>query len=214
MARNSGIIVRFDENRRNDLLDERVELDTSFSDALSVYDWELTNISVALLTFSGSSLDFICLARKGKRVVTSKNRVEFSSLVSLDKLQLSEVEAQLDTQLSRYFIRSSQGSGGKVPEATWNATLQAIKILRPDTASEIDRLNSLIKFAGVRLSGSRTEILAQEREALGVSLDIFSGGAALRNQVLTQWTPKEEEVTGFDELGRRNRSASGRCIQL
>lgn len=199
MAKHSGIIVRFDESRRNDLLDERIEQDTSFSDALSVYDWELKNISVALLAFSDTTLDFICLARKGKRVVTSKNRVEFSSLVSLGGLSLSEIEAHLDSQLSNYFIRSSQGAGGKVPEATWAATLNAIRQLRPNVTDEIDRLETLTKYAGVRLTGSRTEILAQEREALGVSLDIFSGGSALRNQVLTQWAPKDEEVTGLDE---------------
>lgn len=199
MSRHSGIIVRFDENRRNNLLCERISQDTSFSDALSVYDWELKSISVALLAFSESSLDFICLARKGKRVVTSKNRVEFSSLVSLEGLSISEVESHLDAQLSNYFIRSSQGSGGKIPKATWVATLNAIKQLRPNTIDEIDRLESLTKYAGVRLTGSRAEILAQEREALGVSLDIFSGGAALRNQVLTQWAPKNEEVSGLDE---------------
>lgn len=200
MSRHQGFIVNFDEARRNDLLSERVDDFTdSFSDALSVYDWELGQLSIALLSFSPETIDYISLAKKGKRVVTSKNRVEFSSIVSLDALPLVSIERYLDTKLSRFFIRSSQGSGGAIPKVTWKAVLDAIKNERPNVSSEIDRLISLTKYAGVRLYGGRTDILAQEREALGVSLDIFSGGASLRNQVLSQWAPLEDDVEDLNE---------------
>lgn len=200
MSRHQGFIVNFDESRRNDLLEERIDdITSSFSDALSVDNWELGQLSIALLSFSPSTIDYISLAKKGKLVVTSKHRVEFSSFTSLDALPTSSIEYHLDTNLNKFFIKSSQGFGGKVPKATWEAVILAIKAERPKVSSEIDRLTSLIKYAGIKLYGSQTEILIQEREALGISLDIFSGGANLRNQVLSQWAPLESEVENFNE---------------
>lgn len=199
MSQDSGFIVNFDEIRRSDLLSDRMGDPTySFSDALSVYDWELNEISIALLSFVPGSVDAISLAKKGKRVVTSKYRVEFSSIVSLNDLKVGDIEKHLGSSISRFFIRSSQGAGGRIPKETWKAVVSAIKIERPNVSSEIDRLISLTKYAGVRLSGDGTDLLIQEREALGISLDIFSGGASLRSQVLSQWAPPDENVSNFN----------------
>lgn len=199
MSQDSGFIVNFDEIRRSDLLSERMGDPTySFSDALSVYDWELNEISIALLSFSSGTIDSISLAKKGRRVVTSKYRVEFSSITSLNELKIGDIEKHLGSSISRYFIRSSQGTGGRIPKETWKAVVSAIKIERPNVSSELDRLISLTKYAGVRLSGDGTDLLIQEREALGISLDIFSGGANLRSQVLSQWAPTDENVSNLN----------------
>lgn len=72
-ANKNGLLIHFDEDRRSDLIQEKVEGSYEpFSDALSVHDWEIGQISVALLCFSEQTIDYIALAKKGKRVVTSK----------------------------------------------------------------------------------------------------------------------------------------------
>lgn len=201
MQRSStGMLVRFDEDRRADLLRERVEGDLSpFTDALSVRDWVLGGVTIALLSFSEDTIDFICLARKRKQVVTSKNRVEFSSIVSLSPISIKALEARLSQQIQKHFIRVSRGVGGIFPQATWLLLLDAIKAERPGIASEIDRLVGLLQFSGYRITGDSAEILLQERDALGIALDIFSGSNKLRDRVLGEWAPSEEQLAEIDE---------------
>ena len=196
----TGMLIRFDEYRRADLLRARVEGDFSpFTDALSVRDWVLGDVTIALLSFSEETIDFICLARKRNQVVTSKNRIEFSSIVSLNGIPIEAIEARLSQQIQTHFIRVSNGVGGIFPPETWSRLLEAIKAERPDISSDIDRLVGLLQFAGYRITGEAAEILLQERDALGIALDIFSGSNKLRDRVLGEWAPREEQLTQLDE---------------
>ncbi len=45
-SKEQGLIIHFDEERRNDLVKDYGEQNFSFSDALSVADWELKQIQV------------------------------------------------------------------------------------------------------------------------------------------------------------------------
>lgn len=198
-----GILVFFDEERRSDLLRDRAEGDYApFTDALSVPDWEIKGVSIALLCFSASSIDFISIARKKSNVVTSKNRVEFSSIVSLNSIPIPALEARVNTRLLPHFIRVSRGTGGLIPTATWNSLLEAVRMERPQLSAEIDRLLSLLKFSGFRLTGDAADIMLQERDAIGTALDIFSGSNKLRERVLREWAPNEDQVSDLNEVER------------
>lgn len=198
---NTGLIIYFDEAQRSDLIKDRIDGSTEpFTDALSVHDWELGQLNVALLGFTESTIDYIALAKKGNRVVTSKNRVEFSGIVALDAISLEKIESHLNKSIRNYFIKASRGSGGVIPLATWEALILAIKAERPSLSDEIDRLLSLRRYSGLRLNGEAAELLVQEREALGISLDIFSGSNQLRERVLSEWAPVENAVSKVDEV--------------
>jgi len=191
----TGLLLHFDEERRSYLIQESIEGGYGeFSDALSVTDWPLGQLNIALLSFSELTIDYICLAKKDKRVVTSKNRINFSGLVNLHSIPIQELEARINNQLKRYFIKASQGTGGIIPLATWHSLINAIKEVRPSLAGEIDRLLSLQRFSGYHLYGDSADILLQEREALGIALDIFSGNNQLRNRVLSEWAPQDDTV--------------------
>ncbi|WP_321787104.1 hypothetical protein [Burkholderia pyrrocinia] len=214
MGKNTGLLIYFDENRRRDLIRQGVEGSYEpFSDALSVYDWEIGQLNIALLCFSEVTIDYIAIAKRGRRVVTSKSKVEFSSLVSLAQIPIQAIESRLAEHLRRYFIKASQGVGGAIPDTTWSALVDAIKSERPSLASEIDRLLALRRYSGFRLGGQSADILIQEREALGISLDIFSGGNQLRERVLTEWAPREgfvEEINESDSTARLANLPKGR----
>jgi hypothetical protein len=198
-SKRTGILVFFDEERRRDFLRERIEGgENSFSDALSVKDWDLEKVTIALLSFSAETVDYIAIARRGKKVVTSKSRIEFSGFVDLDRVPIGALEIRLEERLQRYLIRSSRGSGGVLPPATWASLVVALKNERPNLAGEIDRLLALRQFSGLRLIGAEAEILVQEREAIGISLDIFSGSNQLRESVLGEWAPREGTVKNAD----------------
>ncbi|WP_122770719.1 hypothetical protein [Pseudomonas viridiflava] len=199
--KNVGLMVRFDESRRAGLIKLRVESEgyESFSDALSIADWNVGQLSVALLSFSEDTLDYLCLARKGNQVVTSKSKVEFSTFVDLEALPIRVVERTLPTAIQHHFIKASQGIGSSIPKGTWEVLIDAIKFLKPHLEQDIDRIISLQRFSGVRLHGVAAEIQVQEREALGAALDIFSGDNKLRTAVLSGWAPPENGVTAVNE---------------
>lgn len=200
MAVSTGIIIIFDENRRTELLKEREEGGyQSFSDALSVQDWEIKSLQVALISFSMVNIDYIGLATKGNRVVTAKSRIEFSDLVSLNSIPIEIIEKKLDSSIRKHFIRSSQGSGAKVPPKTWHGVISVIKELRPDSATEIDRLLSIKEISRYTLKGAAADIILQEREALGIALDIFDVSHQLRKQVLGGWSPNLNDVTDISD---------------
>ena len=63
-AKKTGILIHFDEIRRRELILERVDgIYESFSDALSVQDWAIGQLSIALLCFSENTIDYIALAK-------------------------------------------------------------------------------------------------------------------------------------------------------
>ncbi|AWP23871.1 hypothetical protein C4901_11485 [Acidiferrobacter sp. SPIII_3] len=199
-ANNTGLLIYFDEDRRRDLIQDEIEGGYKpFTDALSVPDWKLTQLNIALLGFSDSTIDYISLAKKGKRVVTSKNRIEFSAMVNLGAIPIGVIESRLNERIQRYFVKASQGAGGVIPPATWAALIEAIKAERPALVGDIDRLTSLRRYSGFRLKGGAADILLQEREALGISLDIFSGNNQLRDKVLSAWAPYEGTVTEVND---------------
>lgn len=196
MAQSEGIIVFFDESRRAELLQEREEgRFHSFSDALSVPDWKIKSLQVALISFSQSNIDYIALATKGNRVVTAKSRIEFSDLFSLNSIPIQHIEKELKSSVRNHFIRSSQGSGSKLPPKTWQNVISIIKKLRPNHASEIDRLLSIKELSQFTLKGVAADIILQEREALGIALDIFDISHQLRKEVLSAWSPNLNDVT-------------------
>lgn len=199
-TKTTGLLLHFDEERRSDLIQDKIDGGyESFSDALSVPDWELGQLNIALLGFTDSTIDYIALAKKGKRVVTSKNRIDFSGLVNLNAIPIHAVESRLNERLQHYFIKVSQGAGGVIPPATWAALISAIKAERPNLAEDIDRLLSLRRYSGYRLNGEAADILLQEREALGIALHIFSGSNHLRDRVLSEWAPYDDTVVEVNE---------------
>jgi hypothetical protein len=199
MSKSVGLIIHFDEEQRSYLLSEE-RRGYRFSDALSVHDWEMKQVQVALLSFTGNTIDFIALATKGNRVVTGKSRVEFSDLVDLSSVPLAEVENLLSTNTKLHFMKSSTGRGGRLPEKTWLETIQIIKEIRPNLTDEVERLVSLTLVSKYRLRGEVAEVLTQEREALGAALDIFSGNNELRKDVLKSWAPKLDSVDNYDDV--------------
>lgn len=197
---NSGLLVSFSPGDHDELIRQDEEGDYKlFSDTLVKRDWAIPRTSVALLSFSPSTLDYISIAKKGIKTVTAKFRVEFYELVNLQSFRIQELGAELSQETLLHLQKTSQGSGELIPENTWRQIIAAIKKQRSEVAKDIDRVISLGHYSGYRLTGSIADILLQEREALGIALDIFSGDNKLRDKVLRSWAPDSESVRNADQ---------------
>jgi hypothetical protein len=199
MTRGIGLLVSFPEKDEAELIVEsEIGGYQPFSEVYNSANWGSGQVRVALLSFGSNTFDYIAIARRGNRVVTNKYRVDYSSIVNLQEISIDEIQLGLEKSLQNHFIRA-RDSDGLVPKATWSSVVQLLKKIRPNQATEIDRLLSLAKFSGFHFSSQYAEILALEREAIGISLDIFSGNNKLRETVLSEWAPNESSVTQINE---------------
>lgn len=84
--------------KEDDLLQDRSDgIFAPFTDALSVRDWNIGQFStIALLSFSDDTIDYIAIAEKGKIIVTSKNRIMFSSIISLGAIPIKALETRIN----------------------------------------------------------------------------------------------------------------------
>jgi len=204
MSIREGVIISFSESRKKELLGELRDDDSfsSFSDALDILETRIKEKEVSILSFSEQTLDFLCISTKGNKVVTGKHRVEFSNFVALDSLYIKDVEEFIDEDISLLILKASKGRGHKVPIKKWEKIINSLRILRPKLLSEIDRILMLKKMSYYTLRGETAELLLQEREALGISLDIFEGASDLRKTVLGGWAPNESDIENESEADK------------
>ncbi len=201
MSKNIPVMwVLFKENRQSKLIKKEPNGGfASFSDAIDLSSWAGGALGISIISFNENLCQYIALIRKGKCVVTSKNRVEFSSIVDLDRILVSILNDKSGCNLPGRFTREGLGFSPVSLLENWEVIIDAIKAFRPHVAKEIDRLVTLSQYSGYSFTGRYAEILLQEREALGAALDIFSGGSQLRQQVLNEWAPNSEMVVDVDD---------------
>jgi hypothetical protein len=199
MSLPAGFIFHFNEpERAKQILNAIRSGKGIFSEALSVADWNPKAGQLALLSFSGETLDYLGIAERGNRVVTGKYRVEFRELLPLSNHPISEFEALLGQSVRQHFMRSASGVGGRIPEKTWLQCLEVLKALEPAKQREIERMINLANLAGTFYSGHERELLMVQRDAFGSALDIFSGSNKLRKEVLSAWAPNQDEKLRLD----------------
>lgn len=204
-----GFLIIFDESRRSDLIksyaDNKIHI---FSEALSVEDWKIKEYDIAFLSFNMETIDYISLAKKGSRVVTSKNKVEFIDIIDLHSISIDSINQKMKKRIQNYFIKSSQGNGDRLTQKTFEDLIKIIKELRPNLCEDINIILNKKNLMHKHFNDSiKTDIFLQEKDALGTALDIFSGSNKLRNEVLQSWTTTNsdrlEDNTFFTGLKKK-----------
>ncbi|SFW59939.1 hypothetical protein [Luteibacter sp. UNCMF366Tsu5.1] len=193
----AGYLIHFDEERRNNFLQEVQDLADGFSDALSSDDWPIRQWEVCGLLFSPGVISHWALARKGKRVATGKVRVEFTEIVPAN-IQIADVVQRVGRSVKQNIISSRSGSGGAVPVGTWKALKEAVGQIDADALQALERLERLRDQSRERIDRPGTEVVAQQRDAVGLALDVFDRTGKLRKGSLQGWTaPEGAGLTSF-----------------
>lgn len=194
--RRGGFLIHFDEQQRAILLRERSDLEVGFSDALSGADWHVRQWEVCGLMFEPDTITHWALAQKGKGVATGKFRVEFLE-VTPTSISLPVVE-QLIGSLSRFIVRVRSGNGGSVPSRIWIRLKEVLKEVDPKSWAILERLERLRDQGDEPINRPGAEQVAQQKDAVGVALDVFDGSGGLRRQTLRAWTvPEGDRLESF-----------------
>jgi len=193
----AAYLIHFDETRRHDLLQEVHDLAGGFSDALSSNDWPIRQWEVCGLLFAPERITHWALARKGKHVATGKVRVEFSE-VTPTNIPITDIVQRVGTSARRNIISSRSGAGGAVPPKTWRALKQAVAQIDAESFQTIERLERLRNQRREYVIRPGAEVLAQQRDAVGLALDVFDRTGALRKNTFHEWAvPAGKPLNSF-----------------
>lgn len=165
-----GMILVVDEPARVRLYEDDLECRGGFSDALSLQDWHPKSIEICLISMGGHALTHVALAIRGRKVVTGKCSVSFTRITPLGETPLDTLIELISAPLRRYAYRSSTGTGGRVPPATWRALLGALKELHPDCAATLDSFDEARRPHPVRDPSDSFEMYSYERDSVGLAL--------------------------------------------
>ena len=195
-----GVLIHFHELREQELIQyTRNEKIKNFSDAFDVLNWKVKAKEIAIISFSSKTLDYIALATKKQKVVTEKNKIEFSHIIDLRSLQIESIKELKGIDFKSFFIDERKINKAKLSSEVLELLLSGIKENREYLIKDIDRLITLQKFSNYTLIGTTAEQLLQEREAFASALDIFDSSTKLRKEVLSSWIPNSEKIITTSE---------------
>jgi hypothetical protein len=185
-----GYLIAFDEEQRSNFLTEVRGLEDGFTDALSRGDWPVRQWEVCGLLFKPGVITHWALARRGDKVVTGKVRVEFVEVVPTS-IRIDQVTAILGNTNQIKVISAKSGIGGSIPAATWLAVKEAVGQIDSASLESLERLERLMRQSRERIDRTGSEVVALERDALGIALDAFDQSGRLRARTLKGWTAPE-----------------------
>ena len=172
MGRYHGFVIVYNDFERSNLITNKINNQSDFSEALSLSSWKKQEKEIFLVVVKGE-LKALCLAKKGKLVVTKKYHVLFSQFVKIEPyLTIKELAEGLDSKIDEYFTDTNQGNSSRLPEKMWSNLIDTIKELRPEIADKIDLLFN--KRLQKKYSGPNVEIESYKRDAIIIALN-FSG---------------------------------------
>ena len=197
MPDSHGFLIQFDEEQRTEFLREVRGIEDGFSDALSSADWPLREWEVCGLLFEKDVITHWSLARSTRRVATGKVRVEFTNIAAT-RIPLAEIEERVASFLRRHIVRARSGAGGRVPPASWHALKQAVSDFDPASRDVLEGLERRRDESAEPRDRTGAEIITQQRDVTGLTLDMFDRSRRLRKRVLKGWEPpRDGRLTSF-----------------
>lgn len=188
-----GFLISFDEAQRNSFLKEVRDLENGFTDALSSDDWAVRRWEVCGLLFEPGKITHWALARKGNRVATGKVRVEFTE-VTPTSIHIDAVKSRMSNASQIKIVSARSGVGGAIGEPTWKSLKDAIGQLDEYSLGVLERLERMKVQSRNHIVRPGIEVVAQQRDALGVALDAFDQTGQLRKKTLQSWAAPEGNV--------------------
>ncbi|MCI0619345.1 hypothetical protein L0244_40770 [bacterium] len=194
MSNYSGYLFLVDEAQRARSIEEHIHQDKTFTDTISALDWQTKQAEIFFIALNGWSIHCAALVRRRRRVATQKYLIRFSNFVEFEPaISISEIQDHLQRQIKHYFIHSSSGMGSRVPLETWQIFFDAVKKLRRNKSSDLDRLDKLREQQPDFFKRQGFEIVVHERDAINLALRM----AGFDQSELLDWNPPDGELAPF-----------------
>ena len=156
---------------------ERVADECTFTDVAEAFRGSRPKRYITLLSLDEDRITHAALTTRTNRVATGIFRLRYDSIGELTPISYSAIENQLPPVLRHHFKRNL-ALDGWLPEETWRATLN---IVRQGSLNEsvIQGLERKLRNTPLTISTQQLQVLTEERDALGVALQIFNPGRSI-----------------------------------
>lgn len=171
-----GFLLILRDEERVDRIDEAISERRYFTSTITSNKWKGRSREIALVSFDGTSIQYLSLADRQDRTATFQTRIRFGELYLFEStIALTSILETISPTVRRYFEPALESSDGYwIPPETWLEVLRVIALLRPESESVIQELNQLLNESRTELNSINHQILSEERDAV-VSLVRYSG---------------------------------------
>jgi hypothetical protein len=168
----AGYLFFFDESERSKGIIQRIARNQRFSHSVSELDSQVGKTELCLLSADKKSVSGICLLLRGNKTATFEYHAEFTRIFSFPPVRIAGLD-DADKKIQHLAGKISVGLSARIPGNTWTGLIQKLKGVGEELAAAIDELDELRKSIGAEYKTKAFEIAAQEKDALGTSVEIF-----------------------------------------
>lgn len=184
MVRASGYVLLVSADRADTLLDHAAP-GQSVGEPVPQFAFGGRAPLLVLASFVSGSVTHIADGRKGVASGTRMVRLNLSDLQELvAPLPISRLIDALPARFQRSVARRFE-LGGLIAPASFQAVIDALRTLAPDTADRVTRFSDRRLRALDQMSNQTLDALAQQKESVGLALKI----AGFDTRELLAWSP-------------------------
>lgn len=184
MVRASGYVLLVGPERAETLLDHAAP-GQSVGEPVPQFAFGVRAPLLILASFARGSITHIADGRKGLASGTRMVRLNLSDLQELAApISISRLVEALPPRFQRRVARRFE-QGGLIAPAGFQAVIDALRTLAPDTAGRVTRFSDRRSRALDQMSDRALDALAQQKESVGLALKI----AGFDTRELLAWSP-------------------------
>jgi len=189
----SGFLFICNDPSHASVLISSIRSDERFSDIILTSDFRSNVVELCLHSLDGQkdSITHASIIRLGAAVATGKRRILSSNFIVFDSpVKFTALNEKLSIEFVEKVVRLSSGGVKRLESEVWKALLEAIIGLQPALAASFNELKNLRKNLNSSIKDSGAQILAQEKDSIGLALDIFGLD---REEIIFTWSPVSAE---------------------
>jgi len=189
----SGFLFICNDPSHASVLISSIRSDERFSDIILTSDFRSNIFELCLHSLDGQkdSITHASIVRLGAAVATGKRRILFTNFVVFNPpVQFTALNEKLSIEFIEKVVRLSNGGVKRLESEVWKALLEAIIGLQPVLVASFNELKNLRESLNSSIQDSGVQILAQEKDSIGLALSIFGLD---REEIIFTWSPVSAE---------------------
>lgn len=185
MAEAAGYVLNVGSGRRETLLEAHAS-DGIVAESVPEFAHSRTHPLVCFVSFSPGRITHLALGRRGHPAGTQLRRLNLRELTELAVPVEHRVVLGAIPNSVRAHVAARFESGGLLPPASFDAVVDAVRELAPDSGRLLNRFSSRRRNLVADLAESTRVALAYQKETVATAIDL----AGLDRTDLQMWEPK------------------------
>lgn len=193
MGRLSGILEILNENTAESV-SEKISTSGYFTNVVGTPIRDILTFGLALVRLHTGYNEpplYVCILKKQRKVATGQILLKATNIIELEGITKDRLIMVLPKNMQRRAENYFGEEYKKLPPKLGEGIFNAIRRLKPDVKDSLDNLFEALDSQNMVSPTAREEDAAVERDALGLSLDIFGVD---RSDVFKRWEKSGRDI--------------------